>query len=327
LGHLPNASVGQERIGIRDDRVVAAVVLLLSLAILSDPGSAAAICPGTRYPVDRSIGETPLVRIALGNHVVTALLDTGATESAVEAWVFGLEEGEQSGWLRFSFPTLSGGNFTAENMSMYRAPPGGRQARIGTDILNRRMLEFHYETAPAYALISGAACDPGTLRSAGFVAIGLPGYYATDPNHLAADKPNVPVIGLRIGDVDAPAQIDTGFADEVHPGTVQVNTALLELLRARGVAMTKLPAGSSLGCAGRFDTELWQVSQASVVDVAGGGETVGPWPPPVLEVKRDHGCGGIETFGEPWAQLGASWLGRWRTTVIDGPGEQVWVRR
>jgi hypothetical protein len=36
-------------------------------------------------------------------------------------------------------------------------------------------------------------------------------------------------------------------------------------------------------------------------------------------------CGGISTFAEPFAQIGASWLSRWGTSVFDGLNSAVWI--
>ena len=299
--------------------------LPLLLAVL--PVAAGAVCPGIPLPLDTSIGATPLAWMTIGGRTGHVLLDMGATGSAVDAGTLGRPPGGGERALSFSLPSPATGSFRPEDMRAYRAPPGGQRARIGTDILSRRMIEFHYETASPFVIAGLGACDPASLRDRGFVAVGRPGFYGAPAGMRRRDMPDVPVIGLRLGPVVLPAQVDTGFADAVSPGLVQVNAAAIQALRARGVALREVAGASTIGCAGAGVNRRWHVETAALTVVTAGGEAAGTWPPPTLEEKTGTACGGIATFAEPFAQIGASWLIRWRTSVFDGPGGEVWIRR
>jgi hypothetical protein len=172
--------------------------------------------------------------------------------------------------------------------------------------LSLRSIEFHYEQSQPFAALGRKACDQATLRRAGFVAVGLPGYYEADLSRLKSGMPNVPVIGLRIGQVTFPAQVDTGYGD-LPEGVVQVNAALMRTLRETGMPVHSLPSDIvTVGCSGTYTYERWQIEHEELSIVTPGGHIVASYPPPLLEVKTDAHCSGISTFAEPFAQIGAS---------------------
>jgi len=137
--------------------------------------------------------------------------------------------------------------------------------------------------------------------------------------------PNVPVIGLRIGQITFPAQVDTGYGD-FPQGVVQINAALMRILRETGMSMHSLSSNVvTVSCPGTYTYERWQIEQDELSIVTLSGDTVASFPPPLLEVKIDAHCSGISTFAEPFAQIGASWLSRWGKSVFDGVESAVWV--
>jgi hypothetical protein len=170
------------------------------------------------------------------------------------------------------------------------------------------------------------ACDKTVLRRAGFVSVGLPGYYEADVSRLRFGMPNVPVIGLRIGQVSFPAQVDTGYGD-LPQGVVQVNAALMNTIRAAGIKGHAVPSDvATVGCSGTSTYERWQTDYDELSIVTGEGIIVANYRPPLLEVKTGAHCSGISIFVEPFAQIGASWLLRWGISVFDGLNSTVWIR-
>ena len=191
--------------------------------------------------------------------------------------------------------------------------------------MSLRSVEFHYEQLQPFVTLGKEACDEAMLRHAGFVSVGLPGYYEANLSSLKSGMPNVPVIGLRIGQVTFPAQIDTGYGD-LPGGIVQVNAALMRILRATGMPIRSLPSDVvTVGCSGTYTYERWQIEHERLSIVTPGGDIVANYPPPVVEVKTDAHCGGISAFAEPFAQIGASWLSRWAKSVFDGLSSAVWI--
>jgi hypothetical protein len=308
------------------DRLFAVVsALALSMATTTAARAGTSICDGTRIPIDISVFSKPFANLTLGGDNGTFLLDTGATHSRVDMRRYGVSEGSRILLFGFSLPLVQGGIFTAADLRSVSAPLGGPLGTVGTDFLSLRSIEFHYEQSQPFVALGRKACDQATLRRAGFVAVSLPGYYEADLSRLKSGMPNVPVIGLRIGQVTFPAQVDTGYGD-LPQGVVQVNAALMRILRATGMPVHSLPSDIvTVGCSGIYTYERWQIEHEGLSIVTPGGHIVASYPPPLLEVKTDAHCSGISTFVEPFAQIGASWLSRWGTSVFDGLSSAIWI--
>jgi len=284
------------------------------------------MCGGMRIPLDTSVFSKPFANLTLGGHNGNFLLDTGATHSRVDMRRYDLPDGAKISLSGFSLPLVQGGLFTAADLRSFAAPPGGQLGTVGTDFLSLRSIEFHYGQSQPFAALARKACDQARLRRAGFVAVGLPGYYEADLSRLKRGMPNVPVIGLRIGGVTFPAQVDTGYGD-LPQGVVQVNAALMRTLHATGMPVHSLPSNVvTVGCSGTYAYERWQIEHEKLSIVTPGGNVIASYPPPLLEAKTDAHCSGISTFAEPFAQIGTSWLSRWGTSVFDGLSSAVWIR-
>ena len=309
--------------------VIRSVVTLLALAscaaMTTAAGAKTSICGGTRVPIDTSVLGTPFTNLTLGGNDGSFLIDTGATYSLVDMRRYGLPEDTKIFLSGFSLPLVQSGTFVAVDLSLFAAPLGGQLGTVGTDFLSLHSLEFHYEPSQPFAALGSEACNPATLRRAGFVAVGLPGYYATDLSRLKNGMPNVPVIGLRIGQVTFPTQVDTGYGD-FPKGVIQVNAALMKILRASGIPMHPVPSDVvTVGCSGSYAYERWQIERADLSIITPGGVVVASYAPPLLELKTDARCSGISAFVEPFAQIGAFWLSRWGKTVFDGLSSTVWI--
>jgi hypothetical protein len=308
----------------RFDRLFTAALLALSVVTTTAAMAGTSICGGTRIPIDTSVFSKPFVNLTLGGANGNFLLDTGTTHSRVDMRRYGVSEGSKIFLSGFSLPLVQGGLFTAADLSSFSAPLGGALGTIGTDFLSLRSIEFHYEQPQPFAAL-GRACDQAVLRDAGFVAVGLPGYYEADLSRLKSGMPNVPVVGLRIGRTTFPAQVDTGYGD-LPQGVVQINAALMRILRDAGMPAHLLRSDVvTVSCSGTYTYERWQIEHDRLSVVGVDGHTVASLPPPLLEVKTDAHCGGISTFAEPFAQVGASWLSRWGTSVFDALSSGVWI--
>jgi hypothetical protein len=285
------------------------------------------ICGGTRIPIDASVFSKPFANLGLGGEIGNFLLDTGATHSQVDMRRYDAPEGAKILLSGFSLPSAQSGVFTAGDLRSFSAPLGGALGTVGTDFLSLRSIEFRYEQLQPFITLARKACDEATLRQAGFVSVGLPAYYEANLSSLKGGMPNVPVIGLRIGRITFPAQMDTGYGD-LPGGVVQVNAVLMGILRATGIPVRPLASDVvTIGCSGTYTYERWQIEQEILSIVTPDGDIVASYPPPVVKVKADAHCGGISSFAEPFAQIGASWLLRWGKSVFDGLSSAVWIAR
>ena len=281
----------------------------------ASPAAAEPACAEVDVPLDVSIGGTPVAPLAVGGRRGAFLIDTGATASAVDAGTWGVAAGTA---LELGGPFCNAAHvFVAQDMSAFRAPPGGQQGRIGTDLLR----------GATVVLETGGGRPTMTVRWGSFVPAAGAGTIEIGARPAAGAGNGVPVIGLAIGPAAFPAQLDTGFDDGVDPGIVQGNPALLAALEAAGVAMRPVAPGRTRGCSGVRPYPRWRVEAADVAVIASDGRRAAAFPPPLVEIKDDDACGGIAAAAAPFAQIGASWLGRFGATVLDGPGGTVWMRR
>jgi hypothetical protein len=305
-----------------------AAVLLLALSVVTTTAAKAenSICGGKRIPIDTSVLSEPFANLALGGNKGNFLIDTGATQSQVDRHRYGVPEGSKISLSGLPLPLVQGGMFVAADLRPFAAPRGEELGVVGTDFLSLLSIEFHYEQPQPFAALGRKACDRTTLRRAGFIAVGLPGYYEANLSGLKRGMPNVPVISLRIGQVTFPAQVDTGYGDNNPRGVVQVNAALMRTLRAKGVLAHSVPGPVvTVDCSGTYNYERWQIEYEELSIVTPGGNVIASYPPPLLEVKTDARCGGISAFAEAFAQIGASWLSRWGKSVFDGLNSAVWI--
>ncbi|MGO9422922.1 hypothetical protein [Roseiarcus sp.] len=308
-------------------RVAAAALVLgvAGLAALAGEIAAQPSCGNVRLPLDVSIGGTPVATLDVGGRRGAFLIDTGATLSAVDAKSYGLVPGSRVD-RKVPFCSPARIAFRAEDMGAYRAPAGKQRGRIGTDLLGSLAVVFSYGESPPSMTVRTDSPNPASLTATGLVEVGWRGRTRPAPRETPASN-GVPVIALAIGPVMVPAQLDTGFDDVDDPGILQGNAALLTALRDRGVAMRPAPSAGTLGCAGVRAYPRWRIEAAGLAVIAADGTRAATYPPPLIEIKDDVGCVGIAASAEPFAQIGASWLGRWRTTILDGSGGEVWIPR
>jgi hypothetical protein len=306
------------------------------LAIVMSLGSTGAfaldtVCPGSSIPLDVSVAATPHVRLQLAGRSGNFLVDTGASASSVDGGTFSLAPGSNAQLDGSTFPTITGGSFAVFDWSSAPAPSGGLAGVIGTDFLSLRIAEFHYGASEPYLGVSERRCPLRQFEEAGFTPISQEGYYSADPTRLRPNTLNIPVIFVRVGSVIAPAQIDSGFSETGSVrGVVQVNEALFADLRNAGMAMIPFTEVrfSITDCRGNAVTPaLWQVKGVPLQVTTREGNTLFEYEEALLEVKpTSTACGGIATSSEPMGQVGAEYLRRWGTVVLDPFNEQVWLK-
>jgi hypothetical protein len=289
------------------------------------------VCPGGSIPLDVSVAATPYVRMQLAGRNGNFLVDTGASASSVDGRAFSVTPGSNVQLDGSTFPTVAGGSFAVFDWSSAPAPPGGLAGVIGTDFLSLRIAEFHYDAREPYLDVSRQRRAPRQFEEAGFTSIAQDGYYSSDPTRLRPNTLNIPVVFIRVGSVIAPAQIDSGFSETSRVrGVVQVNEALFAALRNAGVAMTPFTEVrlSITDCRGNvFVPALWRVTGVPLQITTREGKALRAYDELLLEVKpTPTACGGIATSPEPMGQIGAEYLRRWGTFVLDPFNERVWLK-
>ena len=215
---------------------------------------------------------------------------------------------------------------------------------IGTDFLAQHVYTLDYRGGHLWRAERGRFCSDAVMRAAGWRALSTAGYFASDARSLScplANAPpggcvNIPTVPLRIGSVATMAQLDTGYDDGRRPFAVNINVALLDALRNANVTLRPLPdvalqlSTCVPGVSERVEAyELAAGMPFGFIDEEGRLQRPAGARPITLFVKRTPAqataCGGIGTWLQPAAQLGASFFAR-AALVVDPFSSRVWVR-
>lgn len=211
---------------------------------------------------------------------------------------------------------------------------------IGTDFLARNVWTLDYRAGRLWRADAGSFCDDDALKQAGYRAVTTADYYGSDAQGLhcplagveAGQCPNIPTIPIALGEVTALAQLDTGYDDGRKPYSVNINAALFEQLRKARVHMRAQPDLNLqlTTCVGGVSEPL---EAYTLLEPFGFVDTAGARLPRTsravtLFVKRTPAaaavCGGIGTWQQPAAQLGASFVSG-GTLIVDPFKARVWV--
>jgi hypothetical protein len=218
-----------------------------------------------------------------------------------------------------------------------------RQAGVlGTDFLAQHVYTLDYRSGHLWRAASGSFCNDATLQGAGYRPVTTWNYYGNQPGSLscplAGAAPggcvNIPTIPISIGGVQAVAQLDTGYDDGSQPYSVNINVALFDALQRANVRMTSRPDISirlstcQPGVSEALEAYSVDGSQFGIVDTGGWLVPHNAWSV-TLFVKRTPAaaavCGGIGTWKQPAAQLGASFVAG-GALVVDPFSARVWLR-
>ena len=219
---------------------------------------------------------------------------------------------------------------------------GVRQAGvIGTDFLSTHVITLDYAGGRVHRATRETFCADSALARAGFTPLPTQGYYAADTAGLSCPSagmpgrcPNIPALPVRIGPVQAVAQIDTGFDDGIVPHSMNINTAFLRALQQAGVRLVPRPDnGLTLSTCKPGVTErveAWGLPADAALEFTDAeGKAVRRFSDATLFVKHPppaaRACGGIGVWPQPAAQLGASFFAD-DALVVDPFSARVWIR-
>jgi hypothetical protein len=298
-------------------RSIAAAALALVLAS-AHGARAESLCGGqTVARIDAGEETRPQVRLDVGGVPRNVLLDTGATRSVLFA------DAPPGGAANIAATIGIAGlpAFDFKVRSNPSAPRGVENGAIlGTDVLSKSSVVIAREKIE----FSAERCDPQRLAAAGFRRVDERGFFAAEPT-LRGRVANVPVLPLRIGQVQAEAQIDTGYGDRAYPFSIDINQAMLALLRQQGVALTRIGDVKVFTCQGAEMRDVY--AAAAPLRLGAYGEApLAETAAYVLIPKAPNGCGGIADWTMPGAQLAARFLDLFDAVALDGQGAAIWVK-
>lgn len=338
-------------------------LLLAGACAAGHPAAAAATatpptqpdCLGERQPLTVA-GQMPYALVSVGGREGYMVLDFGASVSSITPSNFQGTVAPQpldGGGNRFGDFVFFGSWGAAQwlvqpqpAVQQLRTADGQASIRqagvLGTDFLAQHVYTLDYRAGHLWRAASGAFCADAALQGASYRPVTTQHYYGPQPASLSCPMAgaapggcvNIPTIPIRIGGVPAVAQLDTGYDDGRQPYSVNINAALFDALKAAKVRLKARPDISI-----QLSTCQPGVSEAlEAYSVAGAQfgivETSGQLVPHkarsvTLFVKRTPDaaavCGGIGTWKQPAAQLGASFVAG-GALVVDPFSARVWLR-
>jgi hypothetical protein len=224
-----------------------------------------------------------------------------------------------------------------------------RQAGIlATDFLSLYPFTIDYQGQRILEGQNPGFCADADLKAAGFAPMTTHGFYSSDLGTLnllstvdsavtstTETVPNVPTVKLRIGGVDAVAQLDTGFQDSVVHHSVNINQAFFSAIVAKtpgalqrdsslDVTLTTCVAGTS------ESVKAYHLVAGNSMDfVSDSGSPARSVSDAVVFVKNTPAaaqvCGGIGTWTVPAAQVATSFYFDAGAIVFDPLSERVWI--
>lgn len=292
--------------------------------------------------------QMPYAQVRVSGRTGYFVLDFGATVSSLTPAGFDAPgaplpvAGTTDRYAQFEFF----GPWGAVQLALQPQAPATSRVRqagvLGTDFLAAHIYTLDYRAGRLYRAPRGGFCSDAQLAAAGYHMLTTRDYYAAQTSTLTCPRAggpgycvNVPTVPVRIGPVQAVAQLDTGYDDGQQPYSLNVNAALFDALQQAAVPLTPRPdialqlSTCVPGVSERI--EAWQVgagTASGLVDEQGALLPRGAGAV-TLFVKRTPPaaarCGGIGTWAQPAAQLGASFVAG-GALVVDPFSARVWVR-
>lgn len=329
----------------------------------SAPPTPATSCLGPSLPITIA-GGLPYVKARVGAAPASAegefLLDLATTRTTIDLAAFhgvvpaasGCNPallGQRCTFDAFDlFGDLGQVTLTTADHEGYGAGKVRPAGILGTDLLSRMVLTLDYAALRVHRADEATRCDDEGFAAEGFVALSSAGFYASDVTTLKPLRevvsdaasgitvPNVPSVPIRVGNATAPAQLDTGFDDYLHPFSINVNEAFFAAItKASPKALVRAPDRdlSLSTCAGVAEpVEAYVLAaggEASLVDESGAPAF--STAEATVFVKRTppvaRRCGGIGTWTAPAAQIGGTFFDALGATVFDPFAGRVWIKK
>lgn len=288
---------------------------------------------------DLLLGNTmPYIKVKVGQYEGNFLLDFGTTSSTIDINGFagGVPRPITNSGNQFSDFDFYGlwGTVTLHLQDHSHIQSIQQAGILGTDFLSANVFTLDYADRVIYRAGSTNFCADSTLLGLGFKAISTAGYYANDFQKLNnICTPNIPSIPVRIGPIQAIAQIDPGYDDQLYRHAVNINQAFLTALADAGITLLAYPAANSVltTCV----TGVYENIKAyrlppgvtfSIISTDGSPVLVDANAPIFLKESPPEAktCGGIGTWQIPAAQLGASFLVDAQKVIFDPFRSKVW---
>lgn len=204
---------------------------------------------------------------------------------------------------------------------------------LGTDFLSLNIFTLDYANKKIYRSTPQQFCDDNALISKGFKPVSSAGYFSNDLKKLNNDcTPNIPTIPIKIGVVNAVAQIDPGYDDNLFRHAININRAFFKAIQDANIQLIENPnANFVLSTCTSVDEKVIAYTlpkEISFAITATDGTAILVNEDVHIFLKQTplaaKSCGGIGTWQIPAAQLGASFLVDAQKVIFDPFNAKVW---
>lgn len=323
--------------------------MFLTWSFGSPSAHAAPGCQGVRFGVlTPTLASTPYIVLDAGGRTGPWLIDFGSTITSIyaDAWK-AAGPGEPVRLFDFGFP---GGGAGPRELPIVagghsRSGVGSPLGTLGTDILKTITTEIHFEDgSDPHVIVREPSCDGDAPGREGYTRVSQANVFSSRPETHASSLPNVPVVFVELEERSTDrrrphlaepkrtprtwAQVDTGYADTYWPYSVDINEPYLAQLKAVVPSLTLTGLVPVSGC-GQEDTlrEVYVAPGWKLNVVPDIPNRPIPFDSFHLILKpRTTECGGIGPMQVPAAQLGASFLRAFGTTLIMPARAEIWIK-
>lgn len=282
-------------------------------------------------------GMMPYTQVKIGETEGYFLIDFGTTNSTIDpnGFLNGTPQvitNTQNQFANFDF--FGSWGAVTLNVQNHSNIQGIQQAGIlGTDFLGLNIYTLDYTNNTIYRANQEGFCSNQALMEQGFKAVSTAGYFSNDWNKLNNNcTPNIPTIPIKIGNVQAVAQIDPGYDDSIYKYAININQAYFDALLEANIKLIENPnANFSLTtCTGLSENvKAYTLPEGIYFSIiATGGSEILINSEVNIFLKQTpieaKSCGGIGTWQIPAAQLGASFLLDSEKVIFDPFASKVW---
>jgi hypothetical protein len=324
-------------------------LVLAGAAFSAHAAQAQSLCGGTPLKLKTpTLSAVPYVELGLDGKTGPWLIDYGNTGSAVSSGFWSEpSRGKPVELAGFTFPTAPAGKrpFPVHAMSERPIGIGAPHGVVGTDILRTATVEFHFDDAnQPMAFISRPGCDPQKVWDKGFFRIRQKGFFGSSGS--GSTLSNVPVVYIQLEErtLDAKkpepaapkkaglvwAQIDTGYDDSFWPYTIDINEAYLAELKKLNPAPVLIGIARIGGCNNEtsnrevYTMPGWKLRIADETGITMRSRWFDGFY--FIVKPKQTSCGGIGPMAVPAAQLGASFLRAFGTTIVMPDSGDVFLK-
>ncbi|MGJ8744141.1 hypothetical protein [Polaribacter sp.] len=205
---------------------------------------------------------------------------------------------------------------------------------IGSDFLTNNIFTFDYEKKLLFRSNKENFLTNKELKDLGFKAISTVGYFSNNQKELNNSCTfNVPTIPIKIGEINAIAQVDSGFDDSLFSHSININQAFYNAIVDAGIILIENPSANLL--LSTCKTGVNQLVKAYKLPKGTSFAIISIDGSPIELINdvniflknstiETFSCGGIGTWKIPAGQIGASFLSDNKKVIFDPFESKIW---